>query len=74
GPAIPQRDREYVYPKYCRLMLILFRPWRTVSDLKHVNETWVDAFHSFKLTCSEYILHILDNMQILHECKDNRDD
>ena len=74
GQSIPRRDRDSIYPKYCRLMLILFKPWQTISDLKHVNETWVDAFHSFKQTCSVHILHILDNMQILHECKDSRDD
>ena len=33
GPAIPRRDRPEVYEKYARLMLILFKPWRTEADL-----------------------------------------
>jgi hypothetical protein len=31
GPKMPQQDQEFVYPKYCHLMLILFKPWRSVT-------------------------------------------
>ncbi|KAG1851021.1 uncharacterized protein F5147DRAFT_555006, partial [Suillus discolor] len=74
GPRMPRRDQEYIYPKYCRLMLILFKPWRSVSDLKQTTQSWIESFETFRRTCDEKIIAILNNMQILHECKDSRDD
>jgi len=55
-------------------MLICFKPWQSVADLKQKNKSWVEAFEIFHRTSSPTITHILDNMQILHECKDSRDD
>jgi hypothetical protein len=74
GPRMPRRDQQAVYPKYCRLMLILFKPWRSVSDLKKGTQSWTEVFDEFRHTCSPAITYILNNMQILHECKDSRDD
>ncbi|KAJ3880112.1 hypothetical protein F5051DRAFT_298607, partial [Lentinula edodes] len=74
GPPIPRRDRPLVWLRYCRLMLILFKPWRTVEDLCLSNETWDEAFTSFLAICNPLTKSIIDNMQILHECKDSRDD
>jgi hypothetical protein len=71
---MPRRDQEFVYPKYCHLMLILFKPWRSVSDLKQKEQSWTDSFEKFRCTCDEKIISILNNMQILHECKDSLDD
>ncbi|KAG1843116.1 hypothetical protein DFJ58DRAFT_665437, partial [Suillus subalutaceus] len=74
GPRMPRRDQAPVYPKYCRLMLVLFKPWRSVSDLKRDTQSWTEAFDTFQRTCSNTVTSILNNMQILHECKDSRDD
>ncbi|KAG0694565.1 hypothetical protein DFH29DRAFT_760415, partial [Suillus ampliporus] len=57
--------------KYCHLMLILFKPWRFVSDLKQGTQSWTEAFNIFQHTCSNTVTLILNNMQILHECKDS---
>ena len=40
GPALPRRDQTEVRARYCRLMVILFKPWRVVSDLRDANESW----------------------------------
>lgn len=74
GPRMPRRDQESVYPRYCRLMLIFFKPWRSVSDLKQETQSWTEAFDMFQRTSSPTVTSILNNMQILHECKDSRDD
>lgn len=75
GPPIPRRDREENHESYCRLMLILFKPWTTPADLKPANLSWADAFDQF--TQSEDILYehmeIVNNLQFLHECRDSRD-
>ncbi|KAG2110210.1 uncharacterized protein F5147DRAFT_574843 [Suillus discolor] len=74
GLRMPCRDQEYIYPKYCCLMLILFKPWRLVFDLKQTTQSWTESFETFRRTCNKKIIAILNNMQILHECKDSWDD
>ena len=74
GPSIPRRDREAVREQYCRLMLIFFKPWRHARDLRSENESWSDAFEIFLRSCSPETAKIIENMQLLHECKDSHDD
>ncbi|KZV98825.1 hypothetical protein EXIGLDRAFT_587538, partial [Exidia glandulosa HHB12029] len=74
GPAIPRRDVVEHFPRYCRLMLTLFKPWRTAGDLRSSGQSWEHAFRDFQNTCRPEHLKIMDNMQVLHECKDSRDD
>jgi hypothetical protein len=74
GPSIPRRDHEPVRERYCRLMLIFFKPWRHAGDLRNRNETWSNAFETFIRMCPSKTTKIIENMQILHECKDSRDD
>ncbi|KAJ6530744.1 hypothetical protein B0H19DRAFT_862260, partial [Mycena capillaripes] len=74
GPSIPRRDREAFIAKHARLMLILFKPWRHAEDLRHDNQSWADAYaHFLRDQCSDEVLDRINNMQILHECKDSRD-
>ncbi|KAJ7788372.1 hypothetical protein B0H14DRAFT_2628338 [Mycena olivaceomarginata] len=44
GPGIPRRDKKKLREKYCRLMLIFFKPWRHAQDLKKEHSSWEDAF------------------------------
>ncbi|KAJ3846269.1 hypothetical protein EV368DRAFT_53015, partial [Lentinula lateritia] len=74
GPAIPWRDHTDIQPRYCRLMLMFFKPWRTGMDLCAPLQTWEDAFDVFMDLCSARDKAIMENMQILHECRDSRDD
>lgn len=74
GPQIPRRDREDTQERYCRAILTLFMPWRTVSDLCDVNQKWEDALDSRQHQISAHSWNIIDNIQILHECKKDRDE
>ncbi|KAJ7901464.1 hypothetical protein B0H13DRAFT_1621961 [Mycena leptocephala] len=74
GPGIPRRDKEQLREKYCRLMPIFFKPWRHAVDLKDTHPSWECAFDEFIKTCSQSVLPKMNNMQILHECRDSRDD
>ncbi|KAJ7234421.1 hypothetical protein C8J57DRAFT_952253, partial [Mycena rebaudengoi] len=74
GPEIPRWDKPDVRARYCRLMLIFFKPWRRASDLKGEHESWEAAFKDFADNCSPDITSKMENMQILHECRDSRDD
>jgi hypothetical protein len=55
-------------------MLVLFKPWRKGSDLLGHGQTWEESFQEFVEICPEQFIKIMDNMQILHECCDSRDD
>ncbi|KAI9068568.1 hypothetical protein FKP32DRAFT_1561431, partial [Trametes sanguinea] len=45
GERVPRSDRgEDEREVWARMMSILFIPWRRPSDLKRVDETWLEAF------------------------------
>ena len=74
GPQIPRRDREETRERYCRALLTLFVPWRAVTDLCDINQTWDDAFQSRQEQISNHSWKIIENIQLLHECKKDRDE
>ncbi|KAJ7061433.1 hypothetical protein C8F01DRAFT_930631, partial [Mycena amicta] len=74
GPGLPRRDREETVVRFKRLMLILFKPWRSAKDLKQPDESWLSAYEKFLNDCPVEFVRKMDNMQVLHECKDSRDD
>lgn len=72
GPSLPRPDRgDQEYEEWCRLMLVLFKPWRTVADLISINQPWVDSFSSCQF--KEEHMYIMKNMNVENECKDARD-
>ncbi|KAJ7433064.1 hypothetical protein B0H11DRAFT_1759356, partial [Mycena galericulata] len=73
GPALPRRDHDDSRHRHARLMLILFKPWRHASDLLSVGQSWIEAYEEFLAVCSSEVLTVINNMQLLHECKDSRD-
>ncbi|KAJ7205839.1 hypothetical protein GGX14DRAFT_367740, partial [Mycena pura] len=73
GPGLPRRDQPASYPKYCRLMLILLKPWRSTADLRKEGQSWEAAFEEWLKTCNASVKFKMNNMQILHECRDSRD-
>lgn len=75
GPQIPRRGRESTQERYCRAILTLFKPWRTVFDLCYIEESWIDAFyrHEAYLNDNEYF-RTIENIELLHECREQRDD
>lgn len=74
GSSIPRHDQKEVYARYCRLMLIFFKPWRHASDLRLVDQTWEDSFTQFCETCPQNVKKFMNNMQLLHECRDSSQD
>ena len=51
GPHIPRRDKKNQYPKFCRLMLIFFKPWQDVADLREDGQSWPNVFCEFMRQC-----------------------
>ncbi|KAF8332954.1 hypothetical protein F5887DRAFT_823370, partial [Amanita rubescens] len=75
GGAIPRRNQINSDERFCRLMLIFFRPWRKPEDLLNGCHSWTNSYnnsvqgHSF----AQEHLNVINNIQLLHECKDSRD-
>ncbi|KAJ7036044.1 hypothetical protein C8F04DRAFT_954301, partial [Mycena alexandri] len=73
GPALPKRSDSMFAEKHARLMLIFFKPWRHALDLREPGQTWSQAYQDFLPMCDPDHLERIENMQLLHECKDSRD-
>ncbi|KAJ7214544.1 hypothetical protein GGX14DRAFT_339612, partial [Mycena pura] len=74
GPGLPRRDRDETVVRFKRLMLILFKPWRLAADLKTAQQSWEDAYDELMVRCPAEYKAKMANMQVLHECRDGRDD
>ena len=74
GPQIPRRDRNDTQERYSRAILTLFVPWRTVSDLCNSDQTWQGALDVSQALISTNSRKIIENIQLLHECKKDRDE
>ncbi|TFK58507.1 hypothetical protein BDN72DRAFT_748906, partial [Pluteus cervinus] len=68
---IPRRDAEYHRDKYFRSMLIIFKPWRTVVEL--CDDLLESKFNALRTEADLYHQKVIENMQVLHECRDSRD-
>jgi hypothetical protein len=73
GPQIPRKDREETQERYSRATATLFIPWRSVKDLCHSNQSWHEALSSRQGSISTESQQIIQNIQLLHECKKDRD-
>ena len=54
GPNIPHSESESAerLDKRAFLLLLLFKPWRENSDIKHAeDQSWTDALAEFEQEC-----------------------
>lgn len=72
GPRLPCRDHLSEWNKYCHLMLILFKPWRTATDLRAGYASWPAAYDAEFQHFHCGVKDVIANMQLLHECQDSR--
>lgn len=70
GPTISRDRTPEERESWCRAMLILFKPWRSLDDLRGIGQSWKDAFEHFEF--SEDSARVMQNINVLHECKDAR--
>ncbi|KZV60550.1 hypothetical protein PENSPDRAFT_547626, partial [Peniophora sp. CONT] len=69
GPTLPRRDHSE--ENWCRAMLVLFKPWRKIDDLKKPGETWLAAYTSYEFPV--HLAKVVKNIHVELECKDARD-
>ena len=74
GPPVPRRDRDDTRERYCRAILTLFFPWRSIQDVCNVDQSWEEAFQIRQTRILPASWKIIDNIQLLQECKNDRDE
>ena len=74
APQISRQDRDDTLERYCRAIFTLFVPWRTVIDLCDIHQTWEEAFKTRRHLVLRHSWTIIENIQLLHECKKDIDD
>ncbi|KAI0706587.1 hypothetical protein C8Q76DRAFT_600753, partial [Earliella scabrosa] len=74
GDRIPRGDRgPEEREEWARTVLLLFRPWRSECDIRFEDESWTDAYERQRLAISPLHQDIIENMNVLCQCKDARD-
>ncbi|KAG1727125.1 hypothetical protein EDB19DRAFT_1643201, partial [Suillus lakei] len=64
GDTIPCPDQsEEEYELHCRAMMLLFKPWQDLQDLKGDHHSWADVFE--KEAFSPRLSAIIKNMNVL---------
>ncbi|KAG1763818.1 hypothetical protein EV702DRAFT_1205370 [Suillus placidus] len=72
GAAIPRPDGSPEdYEMYCRDMLLLFKPWRSLKELKSEHVSWAESFAEQNFAPD--LCKIIQNVNVENECKDARD-
>ncbi|CAF4225843.1 unnamed protein product, partial [Adineta steineri] len=74
GPPVPRRDRDDTKERYCRSILTLYFPWRSIQDVSDINQTWEEAFQIRQTRILPTSWKIINNIQLLQECKNDRDE
>lgn len=74
GPSIPRADREDTAERYARAILTLFHPWTNVLDICHLNQSWSEALIAVQESFISESKRVIMNIQLLHECKRDRDE
>ena len=54
--------------------MTLFHPWTTAVEIFHVNQPWSEALIILQPTFSSKSNKVISQIQLLHECKRDRDD
>ncbi|KZT61745.1 hypothetical protein CALCODRAFT_423227, partial [Calocera cornea HHB12733] len=71
GPTLPRADRgEEERAQWCRTMLILFKPWRTLNDILPSQRSWTEAFEEYRF--DSRLEEIMSHIGVLNQCRDAR--
>lgn len=75
GPSLPSRTNSDCHEQYARLMLMLFKPWRTPQDLLDSHTDWRESFDTWNQSgcCSIELQAVMNNIELVHESKSARD-
>ena len=67
GEWFPKRIEQDDNGLFEAYMLALLKPWRSVSDLKHADQTFREAYNNFVANASVETCTMITNIQFYHE-------
>ncbi|TFK60574.1 hypothetical protein BDN72DRAFT_743229, partial [Pluteus cervinus] len=70
---IPRRSDPDRLDGFHIAMLTMFAPWTNPIELVSDDMSLQEQYQQMRDQTSLYHLKVIDNMQLLHECKDSRD-
>lgn len=72
GKGIPKKDDKENAERYGLCILMLFKPWKTVQDLRENNNSWAIACQAFLNSpyLSLCLKSIIYNIELLHRCSE----
>jgi hypothetical protein len=70
--SIPSKNNKLKTELYSMIMLILFKCWRSKSDLIEHYKSWNEAFSNFYVNPEHQ--HVIDCIQLLHDAKQSRNE
>ncbi|PPQ76270.1 hypothetical protein CVT26_009844 [Gymnopilus dilepis] len=74
GPSLPnKRSSAGAYESWAQQILVLFKPWRSIRDLKADGVSWHEEFERFQQAgINTRCRRVIDNMSLLSEGRDAR--
>ncbi|CEL62289.1 DNA repair and recombination protein pif1, mitochondrial OS=Schizosaccharomyces pombe (strain 972 / ATCC 24843) GN=pif1 PE=1 SV=1 [Rhizoctonia solani AG-1 IB] len=69
GPAFPRSSDPDQSDRYAAWVLTLLKPWRTMGDLKAIDQSWNEALTAFLKFCDQRTRNVIDNIEHYHVCK-----
>ncbi|KAJ3571837.1 hypothetical protein NP233_g3490 [Leucocoprinus birnbaumii] len=72
GKWFPRNDRAEEAEEHAAMMLMLFRPWRLLADLKPPFGTFCDQYHTFMESAPDSVSRYINNIQYYHQGMDRR--
>ncbi|KAJ7135571.1 hypothetical protein C8R44DRAFT_580134, partial [Mycena epipterygia] len=73
GPGFHRRDRSDEEKElWAKDVVVLFKPWRSPSELKDRDESWSQAAEVLQNELEPWKLRVIRNMNVLTECRDAR--
>ena len=71
GPRIPSKNDIEKSDLYCQIILLLFKPWINILELKNKDESWKTGLQKFITLLSfnknNRLLTYIDNLELLHK-------
>ena len=73
-PSIPRQTDKEKSEEYAKIILLLFKNWRSVTELKDNGLSWEDSLKMFLSTASKSILKLIENIECLNKSKDDAEE
>ncbi|THH14182.1 hypothetical protein EW146_g6117 [Bondarzewia mesenterica] len=73
GQYFPPHDDPISLDRYWACMLLLFKPWRMLRDLRSLDETWEEAYSRFLVDAPTDVKRMIANIQHFYDCKNAAD-